>query len=328
MLELPSMNYTFAEESFDSLTAYWNGPESHLARGPVFVHPAWLRTWWQAFGSVSRLYLRSVREGNEVIGIAPLRVRNKIACFIGSADVCDYLDFPVVPGREKGFFNSLLDDLAKAGIKRIDLRPLRQDSATVTSLVPLAQERGIDALCRPAGVSVEMDLPLSWDDYLENLSAKDRHELERKLRRLYESGRVNYRSVEDDSPMDIFLELFTASRTDKAAFMTARMESFFRSMASAMAQAGLLRFGILELDEVAIAIVLTFEYNNRVYLYNSGYDTEYRSLSAGLLSKAFCVKDSIERGKRKFDFLKGGEAYKYHLGGKEIHLSDCRIKLG
>ena len=107
--------------------------------------------------------------------------------------------------------------------------------------------------------------------------------------------------------------------------MNAQRDSFFRSLAKAMAQARLLRFGILELESLPIAAVLCFDYNNRVYLYNSGYDPQYGSLSAGLISKILSIKDSIERGRDKYDFLRGAENYKYRLGGREIPLHGCRI---
>ena len=125
--------------------------------------------------------------------------------------------------------------------------------------------------------------------------------------------------------MASFLKLFSESREDKANFMTARMESFFRSLADTMVEAGLLRLGILELDTLPTAMVMCFDYNDCVYLYNSGYNPGYGNLSVGLLSKVLHIKDSIQRGRRKFDFLKGGEPYKYHLGGKEIPLHSCHI---
>jgi len=46
-----------------------------------------------------------------------------------------------------------------------------------------------------------------------------------------------------------------------------------------------------------------------------------------LLSKALCIKDSIERKKKRFDFLKGREAYKYRLGGREVPICGCQIAL-
>ena len=109
--------------------------------------------------------------------------------------------------------------------------------------------------------------------------------------------------------------------------MNAQRESFFKSLAKAMAQAQLLRLGILELDALPIAVVMCFDYNDTVYLYNSGYDPTYGSLSVGLISKILSIKDSIGRGRRKFDFLKGAEDYKYRLGGKEIPLHGCQIRL-
>ena len=251
---------------------------------------------------------------------------------IGSADVCDYLDFVVAPGREKAFFTVLLDDLRQKGISHLDLNPLRPDSTVLTELVPLAHDWKHDVRCDREDVSPEMDLPATWDEYLALLAPKQRHEVKRKLRRLEEAGIVDYRVVEDrgsvSSVMDVFLRLFTESRQEKADFMTTRMESFFRALAEAMAEAGLLRFGILELDTLPAAVVMTFDYHECVYLYNSGYDPQYRSLSVGVLSKVLCVRDSIQRGRKRFDFLKGEESYKHHIGGRDIPLYNCQIAIG
>ncbi len=299
--------------------------------GSVFVLPPWLEVWWREFQPGTELYLGAVGEQSDIIGIAPLRVKEGEASFIGSADVCDYLDFVVAPGRESDFFSVLLDDLKQKGIKYLDLRSLRADSTVVTNLAGVAQSRGYDVSCHPETVSVELDLPPTWDEYLGMLTGKQRHELRRKLRRLEEMGGIAYRVVEDKAAvhdvMDTFLKLFSESRQEKAAFMTDQIESFFRAMAETMAEAKFLKLGILELEALPVAMVMCFDYNDSVYLYNSGYNPEYRSLSVGLLSKALCIKDSIEKGRKKFDFLKGAEEYKYHLGGKEVPLYSCQITI-
>ncbi|GAI92821.1 unnamed protein product, partial [marine sediment metagenome] len=72
--------------------------------------PPWLKVWWQELGAGAELYLGTVRQREEVIGIAPLLVREGKTSLIGSADVCDYLDFVVAPGKEEDFFGILLDD--------------------------------------------------------------------------------------------------------------------------------------------------------------------------------------------------------------------------
>jgi len=270
-----------------------------------------------------------VRQREKIIGIAPLLIRGETASIVGSADVCDYLDFVATPGMEGDFFDALLDDLGQKGISQLDLKPLRPDSTVLTHLLTIAQNRKYEVLCHEEGVSVELDLPSTWDEYLATLAKKQRHEVKRKLRRLWEAGNVDYRcvevSLEVGGSMDTFLRLFSLSQEEKASFMTTQMESFFRSLAEAMAEIGLLRFGILEVNELPVAMIMGFDYNDSMYLYNSAYDPNYSYLSVGLLSKVLCIKESIKRGRKKWDFLKGGEPYKYHLGGREIPLYSCQI---
>ena len=179
---------------------------------------------------------------------------------------------------------------------------------------------------------MELDLPASWDAFLKQLTGKERHEIRRKLRRLNESARVNFRVVERtaeiEAEIELFLDLFKSNRTDKSDFMTDQRASFFRALASAMAAAGILKLFFLDLDETPAAAVMCFDYRSTVYLYNNGYDNQYRSLSVGLLSKVFTIQDSIQRGQHKYDFLKGTEAYKQRLGGKPVQLYRCQVELG
>ena len=316
-------------ESFDSLTSCWLQSESLLMWNCIFVLPPWLEVWWHDFGTEAELYLGAFRKGGTIAGIAPLLLRGTEASFIGSTDLCDYLDFVIVPGEEVDFFNILLDDLQGRGIKRLNLRPLRPNSTVLTYLVGIARNRNYDVSHKVEDVSLELDLPPTWQEYLNTLTQKQRHEVNRKLRRFGEAGDVNYRVVKDSDSlldsMDLFLRLFRESREDKAIFLTNRIESFFQSLVKATARSGLLRFGILELNASPVAVVMYFDYNNSVFLYNNGYDPKHSFLSVGLISKVLCLKDSVERGRSKFDFLKGAEEYKYRLGGKEITLYGCEI---
>ena len=325
------MEYTVTEESFASLISYWTDSKHKLNWNTLFVLPSWLEVWWQVFGSDFQLYLRAVRKEEKIIGVAQLLVKEKTASIIGSIDVCDYLDFVVIPGMEKDFFRVLLNDLRQNGINQLDLKPVRPDSTVFTNLVTLARQWKYEVLCYEEGISVELDLPPTWHEYLAMLTKKQRHEVKRKLRRLWEIDNVEYHCIkvsqEFKSRMDTFLKLFSLSQEDKANFMTDQMESFFRLLAEAMAKIGLLRVGIIEVNEIPAAMIMGFDYNNTMYLYNSAYDPNYNHLSVGLLSKVLCIKESIQRGNKKWDFLKGGEPYKYHIGGKEVPLYACQIKI-
>jgi len=319
-------------ESFDSLTSYWLGCRNSPMWNCLFGLPPWLEVWWREMASGGELYLGVVRQRGVIIGIAPLLLKGAEASFIGSTNVCDYMDFIIVPGKELDFFHILLDDLRGRGIRRLDLELLRPDSTVLTHLRDIAQREKYGVSCEEEDVSLEMELPRTWEGYLGTLTQKQRHEVRRKLRRLREAGKVSYRVIEEsDSALQaslIFFAHFRESRQDKAMFLTVRMESFFRSLIKAMGRARLLRFGILELDALPVASLICFDYNNTLFLYNNGYDPRYSSLGVGQVSKVFCIKDSIETGRGKFDFLKGMEEYKYRLGGQEVNLYSCQISLG
>ena len=326
------MSYSITEENIDQLDSIWQGTRNSISWQPLFLLPTWLHVWLEVFAPSEKATVFVVRDGNDVIGIAPFLIKNGVAGIIGSPNVCDYFDFPVVPGREKDFYKTLLDGLKERNIKTLDCCVVRPDSTIITSLLPVAKQAGYNPVLEPDEVTLETELPATWDAYLESLDGKQRHEVRRKLRRLSEAGEIGYRFVADAASVpafaDTFLKMFVESRSDKATFLTGQMNVFFRTLLRRTAEIGLLRAVVLELDSKPLATLTAFDYQGTIYLYNSGYDPEASSLSVGILSKAMLIKDSIENGKMKFDFLKGGEPYKYFLGGKEIALQKCRINLG
>lgn len=323
--------YRVTRESFESLSSFWPDTGSSLEWDCPFVLPPWLRAWWNAFGDGRSQCLMGVRQGDERIGIAPLRVKGEEASFIGDQDMCDYLDFIVASGREPEFFQVLIKELRQQGVRHMDLGPVRADS-TVMKVLPLVAERlECEFSSEREDISYELTLPATWGEYLGLLKGTERHEIRRKLRRLEEAARVEFRRVDDPREvrrsMDTFLGLFGANRPDKAAFMTSRRTRFFRSLAEAMAEAGLLTLSFLELDARPAAAVMCFHDPSTVYLYNNGYDNRFRSLSVGVLSKVLCIREAIREGKKRFDFLKGPEAYKRRLGGKPVSLYRCRLRI-
>jgi len=325
------MSHSITVEDFGSLTTFYRDNRDGLVWNPLFVLPGWMQVWWREFDPSARLQLLAVRQDQRVLGIAPLQVRDDTASLIGSIDVTDYVDFVVSPGNEERFFDVLLDHLSQNGVVHLDLGPLRPESMVLRHLVNVARRRGYAVGGELEDVSVELGLPSTWDGYLAALSKKQRHEVRRKLHRLYEAGEVGYRTLSEAGAirdaMDTFLKMFTESRNDKQAYLTGQREAFFRSITSAMADWGLARIGVLDLNGRSVAMILFFAYNNTIHLYNSGYDPDYRSLGVGLMSKVFCIQDSIEKGYATFDFLKGNEEYKYRLGGREVALQRCRISM-
>jgi CelD/BcsL family acetyltransferase involved in cellulose biosynthesis len=304
---------------------------SGLAWNCLFVLPFWLQAVWRHLGGRGEPYIVAVHEGSRVVGIAPLSVEDHTAHFLGNPDVCDYQDIIVVPGHETQVMAAVACHLKARGIRRMELQTLRPEAAVLRALQTLElQDRGVVSV-EEGGVTYETALPGSWDDYLMQLSGKQRHEVRRKMRRLENHGAFAYKTAgEDDSPENAaghFLRLFQMNRTDKAEFMDTTMAAYFRELIAAATRHRILKLHILEVANSPVAAVLCFEYGHERYLYNSAYDAHYHDLSVGIISKVLSIRSGIEAGCRRYDFLKGAETYKKHLGGSEVPLYRCSVAL-
>ena len=82
----------------------------------------------------------------------------------------------------------------------------------------------------------------------------------------------------------------------------------------AKAVQGGLRLWLLDAPGGPLASFLCLEWDSSVGLYNSGFDPERAALSPGVVLIAHTIRDAIVRGRRRFDFLRGEERYKYDFG--------------
>jgi CelD/BcsL family acetyltransferase involved in cellulose biosynthesis len=330
-VNLNNQKIVIQTESLESLGSFFLNKSSDLDWNCLFVLPLWLKTWWEIFGENNAPEILAGYRQGKLIGIAPLRIQEKTARFIGGENVCDYQDMIVASDHQSEFFKAILADLKKRKIHFLELSPLRPDAVSLIELPDLAEQMGYDVVCNQVASSYEIKLPRTWETYLNILGGKQRHEIRRKLRRLNEAGQIEYRVIhrpdEISENMDIFFSMFKASRPDKSEFLTPHMVSFFRLLAQRTARQGFLRMSFLNIDQVPAAGVMCFDYNDTMFLYNNGYDPRFGNLSVGFLSKVYSIKDGIERGKLRYDLLKGDEGYKKRLGSTPVPLYHLKIDL-
>lgn len=317
------------EETIDSLQAYLSragesSGRTALQAPHVFMQPSWLRSWWDSCGGGYKLFLRSIHLDGEPLGIVPLVCRGQEAYLLGSPDICDYLDFIVAPGREGDFFQAFPAVFGGQEVKKLVLHAQRSDAAIFKAPPFNRQLPGWPYRLKYnlENESFELRLPGDWEGYLALLGKKQRHEVRRKIRRLErETNSYRYREITGSDEVLAFIPTFLdlmRKNPDKNRFMTGRMEDYFNTLLNNTSAEGLARFGVLEIDGTEAAAVLYFDYLQRINLYNSGYHSAYRNLSAGLLSKVFCLRHALQGGRRVFDFLKGKEIYKRRLGAVSI----------
>ncbi|SMC21934.1 Acetyltransferase involved in cellulose biosynthesis, CelD/BcsL family [Desulfacinum hydrothermale DSM 13146] len=316
----------------DELRRLWNERNILGLRWPnPFVSPAWIDAWKETLGADADIFALSAWEGQAVLGALPLMIHGDAARFAGDPDIFDYFDAVVIPGAEEKAASLLLEAAHRQGLPSLDLGPVRPDSFVHTHLTETARSQGLEVFVQPEAVTVEMELPDTWDGYLQRLSGKQRHEVRRKMRRLEEAGAVSFRIHTDphdvERALPVFFELFKSNRRDKAGFLTQSMRSYFQSLCRAMSREGMVRLSLLELDGRSIAGTLCLDDGKVIYLYNNGYDAAYGAVSAGWVSKVFTIRDAVELGRERYEFLRGDEVYKFRLGGGEVQLFRVRIHM-
>lgn len=316
-------------ETIEDLYAHWHDPLLSLQWNCLFLLPPWLKAWHSAFAKDIHSEILVSRNHNDIIGIAPLFYKGRKAMVIGSENVCDYSDLIMNPDHNELFLNSLFDYLISKNIEELHIHGVTEDNTLYTLLPEIAAYSGYTYIHQQHDVSYIKKLPSAWQEYLDQLSGKQRHEMRRKIKRLEESGKVELSIIDnlagEDIAIDTFLQLFTASSKDKAEFMDEQMSCFFRKLMHVMSAAGLLRLFFLFINGIPAATALCFEYNKTMYLYNSGYDPQFSSMSAGFFCKAMSIKNAIERGCTTYDFLKGSEPYKRRLGGVLTPVYQCHL---
>ena len=95
-----------------------------------------------------------------------------------------------------------------------------------------------------------------------------------------------------------------------------------------MLELGCLDLSVMRVDGHPVAANLSFDYGDRIYLYNSGFDPVEHELSGGLVLLAHNVEEAIQAGRASFDLLRGDEAYKYRFGAQDERVMRIQIERG
>jgi CelD/BcsL family acetyltransferase involved in cellulose biosynthesis len=95
------------------------------------------------------------------------------------------------------------------------------------------------------------------------------------------------------------------------------VQRFHRAAVPALAAAGLLRlFALLYCDRY-IAVHYGLHHRQRSYAYLVGFDAAFEAFSPGSVLYSHAIDTALAEGATEFDFLRGGEPYKYLWGARD-----------
>jgi CelD/BcsL family acetyltransferase involved in cellulose biosynthesis len=317
------MDVVFSTDPHDFARRDWSALVSADPSGTFFHTPGLLKLYWEEFArEPDHLLLAFAEEDGSQVGAVAFELIGTTLRFLGGTEVTDYLGPVALPEVRPAVAKELLAALARRDDwAEADLRGLPEDRPWLALLGAAAEAAGmnVEVLDDQNGVAPFLSIPGSYEEYLEGLPSKLRHEIKRKARRLeaevgpWHIGLATQDTLEES--LDRFVELHRTSEGPKGVFMQPGMEIFFRRLGEAFLPRGVFNLTFIELEgRHKLAGTIGFRFEGTFSLYNSAFDREYQAVAPGMVLVAEDIRIAIEAGCSTFDLLKGDYAYKYRFG--------------
>ncbi len=166
-------------------------------------------------------------------------------------------------------------------------------------------------------------MPCSYEKYLENLGKRSRKSLDYSTRRLQREYNVALRSFENTSDLNEFLDdaISVSRRTYQWNLLGLGLrdrEDLYRRLYFAATQ-GWFRSYLLYCDNVPVAFMLGYQYQDCYYYLDVGYDVDWSKWSVGSVLQLEVLRDLYEREDcpKLFDFSTGYGDHKARFGNHE-----------
>jgi CelD/BcsL family acetyltransferase involved in cellulose biosynthesis len=305
--------------------------ERLLATNPTasaFSNRAVHEAWWIGYGAeATDISLAVYDAAGALHAYLPLMLRPDGVRYLGATYHIDYAtvlidlsDTEIATAAADALVAHLFADTAA-----LDLRRLRRADHAHSLLMSGLANNGT----RTATLSVEDPAPAidltnitTFDEHLERIDKKDRHEIRRKVRRGEGAGVTISAKTHAVDDLAEFIKLHRARWGHHGLFTEdakgVRDETFMREL-FARAPEGLITIIVarnLEFGAFAAGLFLRDETGIRYW--NAGGELAARSLSPGILLFAHGLQMAIAEQKQTFDFLRGNESYKYEVGATDV----------
>lgn len=291
----------------------------------VFSRWEWLSSCWKHIDNNKKLLVLLAKENNEIVGIAPLMfsvkdvhgIHIKKIEFIGTP-ISDYNDF-IIGAKSEECMKLFIDYLSSYHEKwnYMKFSDVPETAKTITLLT------GAFGNLRKARVRVLNDcpyilLPDSFDTFMESLSSNFRHHIRRCQKRFqekYTTEFIDYSNSEMfKKGMNILFDLHHKqwmAKGQASSFDNPKIRSFHLDVANLFSEKKILGLYSLQANGSPVASIYGFKYKLKFYAYMTGMNNTYSSFGVGNLLFLHVLKNCIEEGFTEFDFLRGGEDYKY-----------------
>jgi CelD/BcsL family acetyltransferase involved in cellulose biosynthesis len=318
-----------SDAGFDALKPVWDSLVAKSDINTIFLTHAWLRSWWAAFGNGHELCILAIKKGDEIIGLAPLMIRNtslpwlrmRTVQFIGTPDA-DYGD--IIGADKQMLWPLILDYLMtnKNSWNKISFEQINQDSASLALLTRLLPST--DELFQIVESDVCLKFFFTGNAAERNaFSIRRSHDLKRCQN--YFKGAGGFEIRRFTSPNDIERELRRMfllhcirweSTSTPSKFHNEQFRVFYYELVNRLQSAGEICLMGSYCGDQPIALSFNFEYNQVIYHYTLAYNQFYAKKSPGTLHVLVQTETFIKDG-FNLDFARGAGPYKKLVADEE-----------
>ncbi len=302
----------------------WNS----LAGGVPFRQWDWNQAWARHYGSMNaRPWVATVRDHqNRLIGVAPWRLtrsqlRGRVVSFLGSGEVCsDYLSILAATEHRQAVAHTLAGWLSGPAADQWDLLEfdgVEADDPAMLALFDELAKRGYTIQSRQPCSAWRLELPRTWNEYLDCLSRSRRDKVRQLTRKFLDTGLCVPKLAKTESEMEfgwrVLCDLHQRRRQSlgqPGCFASPRFAAFQEEVVRQLFADGKLRLHWIEYEGKPVAAEYGITGGSVVYAYQCGLDPEHPKLKAGWLNTIASLNRAIEQGFRGFDWLRGDEPYK------------------
>lgn len=321
---------------FRALKEPWNQLLAEVPANTYFLRWEWLWAWWEAFGvSLGTLHILLAKRGERVVGIGPFYwIETKQAglfpirrlLFLGTAsggwgDVgSEYLDLIVHPHhREEVMAAMSAHLLQKDQFHEWIALHVPDQTPALAALMTQAVEAGYRLEEMHRWQCPYIALPARWEQFLELLGSTLRYKFRKNLRELEKHGTYSFRTTRNVEELDHDLPILTSlhqarweGRGMSGVFADPAYHHFLSMVSRYALEHGLLRLSIITVSDKPVAAVYNIAYGNKIYYYQSGFDTAFdRKVAIGTFAHTLCIEHAIEEKLDEYDFLLKGSLDTY-----------------
>jgi CelD/BcsL family acetyltransferase involved in cellulose biosynthesis len=312
-------------DTFVRLGPEWNDAVRRAKVAHPFLLHEWFRTWWDCFGGIRRLHIIVVRDGEEILGIAPLMTEQAhlYGVPVRKIDLLHNDHTPradvIVSGSPRLAYDAIWEALRDASDQWdvLQLSRLPEDSATRLAFASLAERQGYTTGTWSGDESPYLTLSGTWDTYHASLPAKFRSNLRNRLSRLRSYGEPQLEILEGPGEVEggrqdaLRLEASGWKDTTHTSITSdPSVQRFYSLLAERAAARGWLRLLFLTIDGRRIATAYGSCFDGRLFLFKTGYDPAYAPCAPFKILMYLATQRAFAEGLQEIDFLGDAEPWK------------------